>query len=134
MYRGHVRAVKGPFRDPHMQRCVVLLIFDVMPEINLLDVLAQVQMYFNLGKGDKPKAGRRSKYFHTWCMAIGGHMRRGDRMTPRASRLLRVALKPVRHRQGLLFHLLCYPPPPTLSSAPVDIRERIQSLPRSLYA
>jgi hypothetical protein len=32
----------------------------MMPETNLLDVLAQVQMYFNLGKGDKPKAGPRS--------------------------------------------------------------------------
>src|SRR5690349_3264518 len=83
IYRGYVRAIKGPYRDPHMQRWVVLLIFDVMSENNLVDVLARVQMYFNLGKGDKPKAGRRSKYFHAWCMAMGGHMRRGDRMTPR---------------------------------------------------
>ena len=50
----------------------------------------------------------------------------------RPSRLLRVALKPVCHRQRLLFHLRISPPPPTLSSTPVDIRELIQSLPSRL--
>jgi hypothetical protein len=90
-----VRAVKGPYRDPYMQRWVVLLIFDVMPENNLFNVLAQVQMYFNLGNGDNPRAGRRSKYFHEWCKAVGGHMRRGDRIKPRvfANRFARIKVR-----------------------------------------
>lgn len=52
-------------------------------DCHLLDEDVTVSCWFNLGQGDKPKAGRGSKYRKAWIMANDGEVpRRNDRLWP----------------------------------------------------
>jgi hypothetical protein len=44
--------------------------FDVLTE-DLTTTLAQLTLFLNLGSGEKPKAGLRSRYFAAWVTANG---------------------------------------------------------------
>jgi hypothetical protein len=68
------------YRDPGFRRWTCLLMFDVLLD-DLLRVLARVPMWLNLGDGEKPHAGRRTRYFTEYVRA--GGMARPDRMSPR---------------------------------------------------
>jgi hypothetical protein len=51
-----------------------------------LELIARVPLWWNLGDGENPRAGRRSKYFKEWVRANGGPPRRGDRLFPNVFR------------------------------------------------
>lgn len=54
-------------------------------DFHLLDEEVSVSCWFNFGQGDKPKAGRGSKYRQAWILANDGEVpRREDRLWPSA--------------------------------------------------
>jgi hypothetical protein len=63
----------------------------------LLEGEKEVYGFFNLGRGAKPKAGRRSRFFEAWTMANGGAPRKRQTMTARVFRgkVFRVAIADV---------------------------------------
>ena len=82
IYPAFVRSTKT-YRDNSMKRWVCLVSFDLL-SASLIDVVAKrVPMFLNLGPGERPRAGRRSKYFHIWCTAAGRALQRYDRMSAR---------------------------------------------------
>jgi hypothetical protein len=61
-----VRCVRARvYRDPQFKcwKCLV--------EFQFLNDEAKVVGFFNMGTGEKPKAGRRSRYYAAWVMANG---------------------------------------------------------------
>jgi hypothetical protein len=81
-YPAFVRASRI-YRDAIMKRWVCLLSFDLL-SASLIDVVAKrVPMFLNLGDGERPRVGRRSKYFAVWCTAAGRALQRYDRMSAR---------------------------------------------------
>lgn len=69
------------YYDPAFNRWTCLLRFDVLHE-NLVDVVVRVPIWLALGKGEMPRASRRSKYLVAWVVANGGQPARGDRLSP----------------------------------------------------
>ena len=64
-YRAYCRAAKSYF-DKALGRWVVMLSFDVLAD-HLFDAIAKrVPLFFNLGKGERPKSGRRSNFHYAW--------------------------------------------------------------------
>jgi hypothetical protein len=51
-------------------------------ESALMEGVARVTWFLNLGTGKKPHAGRRGKYWAAWIRANGGPPKRGDRLSP----------------------------------------------------
>ncbi len=68
-------------RDSHYKRWLCLVQFDILDDA-LVDSIAQLAWFLNLGHGEKPHAGRRSKYWSAWCLANGGHPLRNARLSP----------------------------------------------------
>ncbi len=68
------------YRDPGFKRWTCLLKFDVLSPSQ--QPIARIAMWFNLGPGEKPRAGRRGNYFPEWVRAKGGPPARGDRLSP----------------------------------------------------
>lgn len=66
----------------HRWTCVVA--FSVTDDL-LTQTIARLPWFLNLGRGETPHAGRRSKYWAAFCFANGGHPpARADRsLTPR---------------------------------------------------
>jgi hypothetical protein len=81
------------YRDPGFRRWTCLLRFEVFSD-NLLRSLGCVPFWLNLSDGEKPHAGRRSKYFSEWIRANGAAPTRGGRLSPRvfAGRMARVEI------------------------------------------
>jgi hypothetical protein len=79
------------YRDPGFRRWTCLLRFNVLSD-DLLRWLGCVPCWLNLSGGEKPFAGRRSRYFAEWIRANGTAPTRGDRLSPRVfvSRMTRV--------------------------------------------
>lgn len=65
--------------DPQFRRHVCRLAF---MDPNTGDG-ASIYGFINLGRGESPKAGRRSRYWKAWTMANGAPARRGQTMTPK---------------------------------------------------
>lgn len=80
IYPGQCKRART-YRDPQFKRWIFLLNFDVYDAS--FNCIADVPMYLSLGNGEKPYAGRRSRYFPIWCRANGGLPIRRDRMAPR---------------------------------------------------
>jgi hypothetical protein len=79
-YSAYCRFAKH-YRDPGFRRWACLMRFDVFSE-DRLHLLACVPCWLNLSNGEKPHAGRRSRYFAEWVRANGAPTR-GDRLSPR---------------------------------------------------
>jgi hypothetical protein len=68
------------YYDRVYKRWICLLQFDVTDGFN---VIARIPRWFNLGKRDKPHAGRRSEYFKAWVRANDGKPpKRANRLSP----------------------------------------------------
>ena len=70
------------YRDRGFRRWTCLLRFNVLSD-DLLRSLGSVPCWLNLSGGEKPFAGRRSRYFAEWIRANGTAPTRGDRLSPR---------------------------------------------------
>jgi hypothetical protein len=79
VYSAYCRAATI-YLDKGYRRHVCLLCFDVLAADG--SSLARVPLFYSLGQGDKPRAGRRSKYFADWLKANGGPPVRADRLSP----------------------------------------------------
>ena len=66
--------------DRSIRRWVCFLRWDVLREDGTL--IARVPLWWNLGDGEKPRAGRRGKYLREWVRANGRPPPRGDRLSP----------------------------------------------------
>ena len=78
-YPAYCRATKV-WRDKQYRRWICTLQFDVRTE-DLLQVIGRVTMFLNLGKKERPHAGRRGKYWAAWLQANGGHPKRRDKLS-----------------------------------------------------
>ncbi len=81
VYTAYCRWAKT-YRDPGFKRWTCLLRFDVLSD-DLIRVLARVAFWMNLGPGDQPHAGRRTRYFLEWVRANGEGPGRKDRLSAR---------------------------------------------------
>lgn len=79
-YMAYCRAAKQYF-DRRFKRHTLLLHFDILDQSQ--QFIARLPMWFNLGSGQKPRAGRGSKYFSEWIKANSGPPARGDRFSDR---------------------------------------------------
>ena len=68
------------YRDPGFRSWKALLRF------KLLDDGQEVFGFFNLGTGENPHAGRRSRYWHAWTLANGAVPRKRQSMSARVFR------------------------------------------------
>jgi len=73
------------YRDPGFKRWTCLLRFEVLAD-DLVQVIARVPFWMNLGEGAKPHASRRGNYLPEWVRANGGPPVRNDRLSPRVFR------------------------------------------------
>lgn len=69
-------------RDPVFKRWGCTVVFDVLSD-SLLDRIAQLYWFLNLGDGEKPHAGRRGKFWSAWVLANGHPPKRVDRLSAR---------------------------------------------------
>jgi hypothetical protein len=70
------------YRDRQFKRWVCAVQFDIL-DSSLINILARLTWYINLGTGDKPHAGRRGNFWAAWVRANGGPPKRNDRLSPR---------------------------------------------------
>lgn len=70
------------YRDPGFKRWVALLRWDVLNISGLQTVARGVPMWMSLGDGEKPQAGRRSRYWREYIRAAGKPPARSDRLSP----------------------------------------------------
>ena len=70
------------YRDKQFKRWVCAIQFDVLND-SLLETVARLTWYLNMGGGDKPRVGLRGNYWPAWVKANGGRPKRNDRLSPR---------------------------------------------------
>jgi hypothetical protein len=68
--------------DRQFKRWVCAVQFDILSD-SLVDVVARLTWYLNLGSRIKPQAGRRTNYWKAWVIANGGPPKRTDRLSCR---------------------------------------------------
>lgn len=85
------------YRDPGFKRWTCIFHFDVFTEDQQV-WLGKIPMWLNGGTGDKPRAGRRTRYLLEWFRANGGPPLRKDRLTPQVfiRRMARVRVADTR--------------------------------------
>ncbi len=66
--------------DKHFKRWVCAIRFSIL-DASLTGELARLTWYLNLGKRERPYAGRRGKYWSAWVRANRGPPKRGDRLS-----------------------------------------------------
>ena len=69
------------YHDPAFKRWTCMLRFHVLHN-NRVDVVARIPMWLSLGRGERPRASRRSNYLKEWVEANCGPPIRGDRLSP----------------------------------------------------
>jgi hypothetical protein len=69
------------YYDRQFKRHICAVQFDVLNSL-LIDTVAKLTWYLNLGTRGRPHAGRRSNYWTAWVTANGGAPRRNDRLSP----------------------------------------------------
>jgi hypothetical protein len=83
VYPAYCKFVKT-YKNPMFKRWVCLIKFELFPKNSTAlsgdDPVATVAMFLSLGSGEKPKAGKCSKYWENWTLANGGPPQRGDRL------------------------------------------------------
>jgi hypothetical protein len=96
-YRAHSRSA-STYVDGLFQRWVCSVQFDILTN-SLLDVVARLTWYLNLGSRDRPHAGRRGKFWRAWVIANAGVPKRRDRLSPRVfvGRFARVLVEDTQH-------------------------------------
>jgi hypothetical protein len=75
-------------KDSHLLRQVIQALgcavqFQLLANTPAMERIARVTWFLNLGRKEKPRAGRRSRYWVEWLRASGGLPRREDRISPR---------------------------------------------------
>jgi|ERR1019366_8374788 hypothetical protein len=72
------------YRDPMFKRWSCAVAFSITDD-SLTQTIARLAWFLNLGRGETPHAGRRSKFWAAYCLANGGHPpTRADRsLSPR---------------------------------------------------
>jgi hypothetical protein len=70
------------YRDKQFKRWVCAVQFDVLNN-SLLETIAQLTWYLNMGGGAKPHVGFRGNYWPAWLKANGARPKRNDRLSPR---------------------------------------------------
>jgi hypothetical protein len=99
------------YRDRQFKRWVCAVQFDVL-DSSLINALARLTWYLNLGSRDKPHAGRRGNYWMAWVRANGGPPKRHDRMSPRVFEgrhaVVRVEDTGKTHQQKVVTAEECY--------------------------
>jgi hypothetical protein len=100
VYRAYSAVAKFHY-DKSIGRWVCFVRWDVLTDE--LEVIARVPLWWNLGDGESPRAGRRSKYFKEWVRANGGPPVRGDRLSPNVfrRRMARVEIGDTGGRAGM---------------------------------
>ena len=78
VYRAYSAVAKFHF-DESFGRWVCFIRWDVFTDGGRI---VRIPLWYNLSKGKKPKAARRSKYFKEWVKANGGPPARGERLSP----------------------------------------------------
>ncbi len=73
----------SPYFDKQFKRWVCAVQFEIVSESVLMESVARLTWFLNLGTHAKPHAGRRGKYWAAWVRANGGPPKRGDRLSPR---------------------------------------------------
>jgi len=68
--------------DHHYKRWVCAVQFNILSD-SLIDVVAELTWYLNMGNRERPHAGRRGKYWPAWVKANDGPPKRRDRLSPR---------------------------------------------------
>jgi hypothetical protein len=68
------------YRDRQFKRWVCAVQFDLFEE-SLMNVMARLTWYLNLGSKETPHAGRRTNYWAAWVKANGGPPKRRDRIS-----------------------------------------------------
>jgi hypothetical protein len=103
-YPAYSRAT-AVYWDGQFKRWVCAVQFDVL-DGSLMNVVARLTWYLNLGARAKPKAGRRTNYWQAWLRANGGPPKRNDRMSPRVFErrhaMVRVEDTTRTHRQNAI--------------------------------
>lgn len=69
--------------DSQFKRWVCAVRFDVFSDERMLEPTGRITWFLNLGSREKPRAGRRTKYWAAWFRANGGPPKRDDRLSPR---------------------------------------------------
>src|SRR5262249_32211892 len=69
------------YRDRSYKRLVCAVDFHILDSA-LIETVAELTWFVNLGNGERPKAGRRSNYWKAWVKANDGPPKRSDRITP----------------------------------------------------
>jgi hypothetical protein len=97
--------------DKQFKRWVCAVQFDVL-DGSLINVLGRLTWYLNLGSRDRPRAGRRTKYWEAWIRANGGQPKRKDRLSHRVFErrhaVVRVDDTKKDHRQNVIGVDECY--------------------------
>lgn len=71
------------YRDPMFKRWTCAVGFAITND-SLTETIARLSWFLNLGKGEKPHAGRRSNFWRAFILANDGHLpTRDDRISPR---------------------------------------------------
>ncbi len=83
VYRAYSAVTKFHF-DESIRRWVCFIRWDVLTDA--FELIACVPLWWNLGGGQNPRAGHRSKYLSEWVRANGGPPVRGDRLSPNVFR------------------------------------------------
>ncbi len=82
-YYEAVSRTAAVYRDRGFKRWVCAVQFDILSD-SLIEVVARLTWYINLGAREKPHAGRRGNFWAAWVQANGGPPKRRDRLSLRA--------------------------------------------------
>jgi hypothetical protein len=109
-YSGYCRAA-NVYWDRQFKRWVFAAQFDVFGT-SLVEPLACLTWFLNLGSRAKPKAGRRTRYWAAWVNANGGPPKRDDKIAPRVFKgryaLVKVGDTAKNHLQKSISADQCY--------------------------
>ena len=88
------------YRDPQFRRWTVLIRFQLLANGGVASV-GQACGFFNLGQGEMPRAGRRSRYWRAWVIANGAQPRKRQVLSPRVfkGKIFEVEIDTVKHGQ-----------------------------------
>ena len=84
IYRAYSVVAKVYFEKGY-RRWVCFIRWNVLAS-DLMRVVARVPLWWTLGEGERPHAGRRSKYFTEWVRANAGPPSRNNRLSPNVFR------------------------------------------------
>jgi hypothetical protein len=109
-YTAYSRSAKV-YQDRQFKRWVCAVQFDVL-DSSLLEDVARLTWFLNLGSKEKPRVTRRGNYWAAWVKANGGPPKRRDRISERVFEgryaIVRVEDTGKNHRQIAITADECY--------------------------